>query len=361
MDLIKITEGNTKLYVPDNSKYNLDSSMPVFFNPVMKLNRDITIEICKKYFKKNFKFLDLLSASGSKGIRILNEVPNAEGYFNDINKNAVSLIKKNLKLNKLDGTIFNESANKLLESTDLKFDFIDIDPFGTPVDFLESSIKKLNTGGLIGVTATDTSALVGTYPKACLRKYQSINIRTFYMFEVAIRILIKKVLFEANKIGVNLVPIFSHSSNHYVRVYFKKIRKSNSELDIGILNYCESCFNYKINKHKTRIKRRCSCGNYFFQIGPLFIGKIYDSKFVNKLDSINKTIDLIKSESLIDSFGYYDYHKIAKKINKKELSKIEDIIKKLEQKGYSASRTHFSNTGIKTDIKIKSFMNILSK
>ncbi|MEK9789175.1 MAG: tRNA (guanine(10)-N(2))-dimethyltransferase, partial [Candidatus Woesearchaeota archaeon] len=59
--------------------------------------------------------------------------------------------------------------------------------------------------------------------------------------------------------------------------------------------------------------------------------------------------------------GYYDYHKIAKKINKKELSKIEDIIKKLEQKGYSASRTHFSNTGIKTDIKIKSFMNILSK
>ena len=363
MDLVKITEGATKLYVPDKNKYKLDSSMPVFFNDVMKLNRDITVEILKKYFnKKKFKFLDLLSASGAKGIRISNEIKTSEGVFNDANISATKLIKKNAKLNGLNVTVFNNSANKLLKSDKSMYDFIDIDPFGTPIEFLESSIARLKKNGILGVTATDTSALVGTYPKACMRKYQSKNMRTFFMFEVAIRILIKKVLDEANKQKISLIPIFSHSSNHYIRVYFKRVNYLNNYSDrICTLNYCTNCLNYKVTKKFSKSKRRCSCGSYFFQLGPMYSEEIYDKDFVKNLDDINKTILLIKKESQINSFGYYDYHKIAKKIQKKELSKIDDIIDNIIKKGYSASRTHFSNTGIKTDMKIKSFMNILKR
>lgn len=363
MDLVKITEGITKLYVPDKSKYKLDSSMPVFFNDVMKLNRDITVEVLKKYFnKKKFKFLDLLSASGAKGIRIANEIENSYGFFNDANKEATKLIKKNAKLNGLHITAYNNSANKLLKSDKTTYDFIDIDPFGTPIEFLESAISRLNKKGILGVTATDTSALVGTYPKACMRKYQSKNMRTFFMFEVAIRILIKKVLYEANKLKISLIPILSHSSNHYVRIYFKRVNyQSNYSDKICVLNYCTNCLNYKITKNFSNSKRRCSCGSYFNELGPMYSGELHDKSFVEKLDDINKTISLIKKESKINSFGYFDYHKIAKKVPKKELSKIDEIIKTIIKKGYSASRTHFSNTAIKTDMKIKSFMNILKK
>ena len=52
MDLVRIIEGETKLFVPDLKKYKLDSNMPVFFNPIMKLNRDITVEIIKSTLKK---------------------------------------------------------------------------------------------------------------------------------------------------------------------------------------------------------------------------------------------------------------------------------------------------------------------
>ena len=64
MDLVRIIEGDTKLFVPDPDKYKLDSNMPVFFNPVMSLNRDITIEIIRNSLKKP-KALDLLAGTGA--------------------------------------------------------------------------------------------------------------------------------------------------------------------------------------------------------------------------------------------------------------------------------------------------------
>ncbi|MCU0373510.1 MAG: ATP-binding protein, partial [Ignavibacteria bacterium] len=41
------------------------------------------------------------------------------------------------------------------------FDYIDIDPFGSPCPFLDAAIKRLSRGGILAVTATDTSALAG--------------------------------------------------------------------------------------------------------------------------------------------------------------------------------------------------------
>ena len=116
--------------------------MHVFFNSVMKLNRDIAVEIIKNSFKKP-KVLDLLAGTGAKGLRIANELPNSAVVLNDGNPHAAKLIKKNAKLNKLSVEVFNMSANKLLKSSRKKYDFIDIDPFGTPISFLEDSIKKL--------------------------------------------------------------------------------------------------------------------------------------------------------------------------------------------------------------------------
>ena len=51
------------------------------------------------------------------------------------------------------------------------FDYIEIDPFGSPTDFLESSIVRLSRRGILAVTATDTAPLCGTYPNTCKRKY----------------------------------------------------------------------------------------------------------------------------------------------------------------------------------------------
>ena len=356
MDLIKVIEGSTKLWVPDAKKYKLDSKMPVFFNPVMHLNRDITVDIVKTLDKP--KSLDLLAGTGAKGIRLAVEA-NAKVDLNDANPSAVKLIKKNAKLNKVEVEVFNESANKLLRNSRRTYDFIDIDPFGTPVPFLAQSLNRLRKSGIVAVTATDTSALCGTYPKACMRKYDSLNQKTQMMFEIGTRILIKKVVADGLNIGIALEPVFAHSSNHYMRVYLRRVENLRKvRQNLKFLFLCPNCFTWKFENKIPETKVRCGCGTYSEVLGPLWTGNLYDKKLLKQMSASNKTVQKIKEE--VDVFGYYDYHMMSKKLEDVgELPKMDVIIEKIRKKGFKASRTHFSPTGIKTNLPAKSFLRLL--
>ena len=356
MDLIKVTEGQTKLWVPDAEKYNLDSKMPVFFNPIMHLNRDITVDIVKTLNKP--KSLDLLAGTGAKGLRLAVEA-GAKVDLNDANPSAAKLIKRNAKLNKVNVEVFNDSANKLLRKSRRTYDFIDVDPFGTPVPFLQESIAHLRKGGIIGVTATDTSALCGTYPKACMRKYDSLNQKIQMMFEIGMRILIKKVVADGLNMRIALEPVFVHSSNHYMRAYLRRVeglKKVRNKLKF--LAYCPNCYSWKFENDMPKRSVRCSCGKYSEVLGPLWTGSLYDKKLLKQMPDSNKTVQKIKEE--VDVFGYYNYHMMSKKLEDVgELPKLDVIIEKIRKKGFKASRTHFSPTGIKTNLPAKSFLRLL--
>ncbi|MDL5502632.1 MAG: tRNA (guanine(10)-N(2))-dimethyltransferase, partial [Candidatus Methanoperedens sp.] len=73
-----ITEGTTKVEVPvpdENSSFP-PSSVAVFYNPAMKVNRDVGVAAIACFPKDNpgYTYLDALSASGIRGLRIANEV-----------------------------------------------------------------------------------------------------------------------------------------------------------------------------------------------------------------------------------------------------------------------------------------------
>jgi tRNA (guanine26-N2/guanine27-N2)-dimethyltransferase len=152
-----INEASAKIYgkIPEK----ISKEMDVFYNPVMKFNRDMAVLVlncipCKKIGLP-------LEASGIRGIRILAEVKcKKEVFLNDISPDAVKMMKKNFKLNNIKGgfKIFNQDANIfLLENKG--FDYIDIDPFGSPNPFLDSALKAIAREGIIAVTATDTAPL----------------------------------------------------------------------------------------------------------------------------------------------------------------------------------------------------------
>ena len=59
--------------------------------------------------------------------------------------------------------IVNEDTNKYMfncEEID-KFDIIDLDPYGSMVPFLYSTLKAIKKRGLLCVTCTDTRVLCG--------------------------------------------------------------------------------------------------------------------------------------------------------------------------------------------------------
>ena len=336
-----VQEGKVKLIVPNPKNYKLDSKMPVFYNPVMKLNRDISVVLLKA-LNFNGKALDVMSASGVRAIRLKKELgAKVEVTANDLNPTARKYIKKNAVLNKVKIEITSNNAENKFGT----FDYVDVDPFGTPVPYLDAAVKSLRNNGILAVTATDTSNLCGTYPAACFRKYGAKPLRNELMNEIGIRILIKKVQEIGAQYEIALTPLFCHASNHYMRVYFRA--KQGAERTDEILK-----------QH-----------GIFSTAGPLWLGKLWDEELTNEMYKVSTELKLgretekliyeISKEAEIHTLGFFDLHKIAKKKRMKHLPKLDEVIYKLIEKGFKASRTHFNSNAIKTNASEKDLLRTM--
>jgi len=104
--LKEIKEGKARLLIPDPSTYSKDGKFdpswaPIFYNPRMVLNRDISVVITK--LAKVRRALDAFTASGVRGIRYALEGGVEEVSFNDRNVEALQLAQKNAELNQVKG------------------------------------------------------------------------------------------------------------------------------------------------------------------------------------------------------------------------------------------------------------------
>ncbi len=85
--LKEITEGGTRLAVPDLSVYKKPEDSPVFYNPAMKTDRDISVAVLSSMLRKKAKVADILSGLGARAVRYANEGA-FDVYANDIQPSA---------------------------------------------------------------------------------------------------------------------------------------------------------------------------------------------------------------------------------------------------------------------------------
>ncbi len=96
--------------------------------------------------------LDLFCGSGSVGLEALSRGADLV-VFNDVSKESLAVLKKNLALLKADALVYNLDYKALLERLDITFDIIYIDPpykSGAGVEALKCIAARnlLNTGGV---------------------------------------------------------------------------------------------------------------------------------------------------------------------------------------------------------------------
>lgn len=348
-----IEEGFAKAKV--TVKEVVDRKMPVFYNPVMKKNRDFSLIVLDAMDKEDLKIGDPLAGSGIRSLRMLAELPEEKIkvlYANDIKESFVDSFEDNLRLNNLLGEkvkIFNLDANIFMLSN-RAFDYLDIDPFGSPNPFIDNAIMSMKNKGILAVTATDTSALSGSYPKACIRKYWAIPLRNEFMHEFGIRILARKLQMMGAQHEKALIPLFSYASEHYMRIFFE-VRNGRSAVDAVLAQHAFHDKTY----------------------GPAWTGQLWDSEFVERmrlsakklLDTISpetiKLLEQVNEECKIGSVGFYDVHRTARKLKSRSIPKIELIINEVKALGIDATRTHFSPTGIRTIATEKEFEKAFKK
>lgn len=368
----EIFEKNIKL-IQDTADI-VSKDLEVFYNPKMELNRTMSVLVLEALNKKDMQIALPLAGSGVRAIRFLSELPEKlikTIEVNDHNPKTKKLFKKNLKLNKLDENkiiTHNKDANEFLNQSQ-GFDYIDIDPFGSPNFLLDSSVARLSRGGILAVTATDTAALAGTYPNTCKFKYWSESALCPQKHEMGIRILIRKVQLIGMQNEKALIPIFSYHDEHYYRIFFlcEKGKKKSANLfdkTNSFFTYCPKCSFSSANNQRNKICPECD--NELRICGALFSGEIQNNDFLKKMIKKTKNekeisfLTKILEDNKVPILGSFDTHDICSKQNF-TVEKIQVYLDRLEKKGFKACRSLFPITSIRTNANFKEMKQVFRK
>jgi tRNA (guanine26-N2/guanine27-N2)-dimethyltransferase len=108
------------------------------------------------------------------------------------------------------------------------YQWVDLDPFGSPIQFLDAALQSLSRTGVVEVTATDTAALTGSSPSSQARRYQAKGLVDAYAHDDAVRLLIATVATTAARLDKVVTPLLALFDGHHVRISLL-VRTSKSE------------------------------------------------------------------------------------------------------------------------------------
>ncbi len=373
-----IQEGRASIIIPNPDHFRRPDGvvepawLPVFYNPLMKTNRDITILIIRKTGVKGF-FVEALGGTGVRGIRIALEA-GLDGIVNDVDPLAHYYIRRNILLNGLADRVepYFHEANSLLNSltfTGIPVDYLDIDPYGSPIPYIDSAVRPLGRRSVLGVTATDTGPLTCSYPGKMLRRYGTGCVDTDFSKELGLRVLIYNLVFRAAGQGVGLKPILAYNHKYYYRVFFRSTRSAMESRRImeeckGFIWYCMDDYNRLILRDPIGVELpRCRRP---YLLGPLWICRLGDPSVAAAIAE-EKNEDyrdaLILAKHLSEEMGivqpYFRYDKLFG-LFRKNMPPINELLDRLRNIGFKAVRTHFDPRGVKTNAPMKEVYRIIS-
>jgi tRNA (guanine26-N2/guanine27-N2)-dimethyltransferase len=373
-----IREGKVKVLVPKLEAYGVNpsdyapSKAPVFYNPVMEFNRDLTVLAFQAYQRtvnREIAICDPLTSQGIRGVRFAAEVEGVKKVLiSDVNERAFKLARHNVQINGLEKLVAvkHKDANCVLSchaSPKKRFDIVDVDPFGSPAPYIESAVRALRNGGLLASTATDMAPLCGVHPKACIRKYGGKPLRTEYCHEIAVRLLAGCTASLAAKHDVGVRVVFSHSSMHYIRVYvqiaYGAKKADESVRSLGYILHCFNCFHRETAYQPFGSALCPECGSKMDYAGPLWLGSIFDPSFIELMMKENKTVAFKNSARIVKLLAltrneasapitYYVLDKLSGKLGVPSPSN-QAFANALRNSGYQAVPTHFNTRGIRTN------------
>jgi len=375
-----IKEGRVTVLVPKLEAFVKEaweyapSKAPVFYNPAMELNRDLAVLALQTYqrtVEREVCVCEPLTGCGVRGVRIAAEVEGVRKVVvNDISPEAAKLARFNVGHNDLSErvSVENEDANLLLNRYSAprkRLDYIDVDPFGSPVPYVDSAVRALRDGGLLALTATDMAPLCGVHPKACVRRYGGRPLRTEYCHELAVRLLLGGLAMTAAKHDMGVDPVFSYSVYNYARTYAVVVygakQADGSIQNLGYILHCFSCFHREAFKGIiVASKRECpECGSRLSTAGPLWLGKLWDREFSSNMKRelkgklLEHRQEILKLVSLsIDEveapITYYVIDKVCDKFGL-PVPPLSRIVVELRKAGFRAAPTSFNSKAVRTD------------
>lgn len=357
----------------EEGKAKIRAAGSTFLNPRARFSRDVSVAFVKLVAKKSTRILDSTAATGIRGIRYYLETPSKDVTLLDINRSAFKSLKSNLRLNGVEARAHPKSIQEFANTTEERFDIIDLDPFGGVTPDVNDLMKVAKDGGYFMATATDTAVLCGANSKACRRIYDSKPLHNEICHEVGIRILIGFIDRVAAQFSYGIDVLAAFSYMHYMRVFLKLEKGAKPALEsmahMGYVYYCNGCFYRSFSESFFPKQTTCpACGSRLETSGKMWMGPLKDEKTVEgllaKLKMIGGEEAGIKAvETLISELDLPLYYSVPKFTKKLKISSVspEKVMAELKKSGFSASMTHMEKACIRTDADMRDFERALSR
>jgi len=357
-----IKEGTTEIFVsqtkPSTKGPSTRMSGP-FYNPAMELNRDLSVVVNQWFIaqqKKHVRLLDGLAASGIRGIRYAHELTgDFDVTLNDWDEESVALIRKNIaRLSLSNVTVFHKDLNVVFSTE--RYDSIDIDPFGSPVHFLNAALRSVSHHGILSCTATDTAPLCGVFPKVCYRRYGAWPLHGPTMHEVGLRILLGVICREAAQYDRGIAPLLCYATDHYLR------------LNVQVIN-SKTAANASMAQFSPLPARDIPlAAEQSTLIGPLWRGNLQNKAVIQEIQSLLsskqlrtrpalwKLLVLLEDEAEAPPF-FYTTNDLSS-LWKQSPPPLGTLFKEITRQGFLVTRTHFTPTGFKTTAPLEAIKEV---
>ncbi|KAM4887682.1 tRNA (guanine(26)-N(2))-dimethyltransferase isoform 2-T2 [Thomomys bottae] len=352
-------------------------------------------EVCEE----GLRVLEGLAASGLRSIRFALEVPGLRSVVaNDASAQAVDLMRRNIELNHVGHLVQPSQADARMlmyqhQRVSERFDVIDLDPYGSPVTFLDAAVQAVSEGGLLCVTCTDMAVLAGNSGETCYSKYGAMALKSRACHEMALRIVLHSLDLRANCYQRFIEPLLSVSADFYVRVFVRvftgQAKAKASASKQALVFQCAGCGALHLQRlgkaseapgGRVKFSAACGppvspecehCGQRHQLGGPLWAAPIHNLDFVGHvLEAVSanpgrfhtsqriRGVLSVVTEELPDAPLYYTLDQLSSTIHCNTPSLLQ-LRSALLHAGFRVSLSHACKNAVKTDAPASAVWDIM--
>ena len=342
----------------------------LFYNPHMRLSRLLS-SLAVGAIGEPLYIFDGFTATGVRGLRYAVENANVkEVTFNDILREALEVAEENAKRHNIPYNLREGKAEEILWREKHRWNFIELDPFGSPHPYIYAALKHLSTWkrGWLSFTATDTGVLCGIHWKATLKHYCLRPFHVPYCHEYGLRGLLSYVARMAAPFNLRVIPLFAFYYRHQIKVMVELRRgeDAHENLELEHIHYCRHCG----ESYLGWVEQCPHCSRELLHGGPIWHKPFADPAFVERMErelerrnvrdreKVAELLRVIKEEQPFPPW-HVSSHEIAKRLSISPL-KVEALLSLLREKGIPAARTHFDKTAVKFNAPLYKVLEVIS-
>ncbi len=311
----------------------------------MALDRDLSVALVTAALADRADALgvDLLAATGARGLRLLSETGRfARMVLVEGHPFGVARLASHSRATdpaRAEPMRANAARSPLRSGA---FDYVDVDPYGTPIPFLEEAIRIARPGALLAITATDMPVLCGVSRDVAERRYGGRPVRGRLGPEGGLRLLLATVARAARARQRSAGVVAAYVHDHHVRALLRLGPPTSAPDPVE------------------RIDPRDFAGPRLPPgppIGPLWTGPLFDGSVVERAvpprsaarpREVHRWLKLFRGECRIVAPFYYETNLLARDLHLPSPARPRELVERLRSHGFGAALSHVRPGAIRT-------------